>query len=353
MSYRRKSHFVVPGQVQQSSIIRLPKLEKDSVSTFSVSGVVIKVCLADMFEPTPDLSPTDNKVVMVVNSPDGALNTIWLRLNGEKGDVQKEIEYTQRVASNIPSIKNAIYFSYPREVTQWNEVFHNVAEIIEDNELENTILFVPTFGTNNRISYHDAGLGIYSGLTCAIEEPDSKLAKLKEVRIVTPYADDQETSSCRTLRHIFNMVEFHNNNNTESGKGIMCMVCMSNPCNTVLPCGHMLCIFCERKLKTELAYGDPKCMFCKQVYDQCFNCVTPSKVAFECCKPPDEEMPPQDDHGEQADQVDHTGSAFPKTDITYIPCGHTGVRCVNCENDSVTVCAICSTVIERKMKVFY
>lgn len=294
--------------------------------TIKIANVTVKAQFGDLFERTSDMLPTDMMVPAVVGILGGATHSIWVSLNGYEGETLYTDGVASRIESNIPQYPYAVVFSYPPEITEWDIVFRSIGNVLDPVNINNTILVLPTIGTNNGIDYHDSALGMMYYLCQCMEDADSNLSKVKEIRIVTPYSASQDNTSCRTLRHIFNMIDIRTKNaNTDN----TCCICYCNNAEVVLECGHyILCKMCNYKFIKAM---NSVCPICKKVYNHTYDCMAPTMAShYRCC-----------------------GNVSPiKTDITYIPCGHTSVLCKRCESDSVTVCPICETPIENKMKVY-
>lgn len=345
MSYARGSH---------SKIIVLTQLSKDAVKQFDLTledetkvpstsdtqvvpvKLPLKVCFDNLFNLEGDVT----WIPCIPNYYGGVLRGMWEQQNPETGpihgtDEQAAFKYVKKFSSQTPNVPFALFFTYPSNVVLWSEVFLEIGKLLPAESSKPVILVIPTFGTNNGITYHDSALGIFTGLRCVAETADTNYKFLREIRIITPYSEFQETSSCRTIAHLHNMIDIFNNTDIESGKGVQCALCMSTACNIVLPCGHMLtCEVCDRKLMQGLAAA---CMLCKAPYSETYKSLPVHKVpaTHKCC--------------------DSESCASRKTKLTYIPCGHTAVRCEGdegCEGDSVTVCQICNTEISRKMRVY-
>jgi hypothetical protein len=299
----------------------------------------LKIYFGDLFQPDITIEEKTCVIPCIVNIADGVLYNIWKnKNNGTVGDVLNTNTWACKVSGNVSindfiDITNAILFKYPTNITKWDEVFNHIAELIDPVTATDTILMIPTFGTNNGISYHDSALGIFTGLRFCLEN-NSVLCKLKEIHIVTPFNQDQNNSSCRTICHMFNMIDIMSSYDVSTGEGTLCSLCAINICDTVLPCGHhILCKICELKIAPN--HGKTKkCLLCKKSYQHVYNCLPPSEV--EVCHPCCAQY-----------------SIETKSQLTYIPCGHTSVMCNTCENATIKVCKICNTDIEHKLHVYH
>lgn len=330
MSYTRGS---------QSKTISLNHLPPTAEKRFSVdlgdeAKLAITVCFGDLFTPEGDV----HWIPCIPNFSDGVLSKIWNHKNPGTcviNDVEGDFKYVKKYSSKSANIPCALFFTYPHRVIDWNEVFLEMGKLLPTMTDKSVILVVPTFGTNNGITYHDSALGIFTGFRCAVDASGSNYKTISEIRIITPYSDNQNNSSCRTIAHLFNMIDIFNNTDIESGRGVQCSLCMSIACNIVLPCGHMLtCEVCERRL----TYGGVRtCMLCKAPYTETYKSLPVCKVpvTHKCC--------------ESVSCQSH------KTRLTYVPCGHTAVRCEGdegCESESMKTYQICETEITKKLRVY-
>ncbi|VBB18149.1 E3 ubiquitin-protein ligase [Yasminevirus sp. GU-2018] len=323
-----------------SNIIALPTLSSNAekIFQFTLAGagadsspLSLKVCFGDLFVP-----PVGVKwIPCIPHFRDGVLYRVWMQKNPGSKQVSAHGGYVAKFSSETENIPFTFMFNYPGRVVEWDVVFREVINSLSAECPENTILVFPTFGTNNGISYYDSAFGIFAGLRCVVESSTFigvVLKNVKEIRVITPYSDNQANTSCRTIAHMFNMIDIFNNTDIESGKGVQCTLCMATACNIVLPCGHMLtCEMCERRL---MHTGTKKCMLCKAPYSVKYRSLPVQKAPTDhkCC--------------DRADCVDH------RSKLTYIPCGHTSVLCESAESDSVTSCKICNKTIEHKLRVY-
>lgn len=314
MSYSRHN---INGEMKMN----LPSLAPTAEKTLVIGETTVRVGFGDLF--TPESTDPNHWVPCIVNMKDGILYKIWGHKNGSI-HITKVQDGFYKVGSKVPGIPYGLMFNYKSDFLTWHEVFEGMAKLMEPND----VMVVPTFGTNNSIKFHDSAFGILMGIRACLENEESELHKLKEIRIVTPYSHDQETTSSRTIRHMFNMIDIMNQS-VDSENGKLCIVCMTRPRDIILPCNHMLiCKYCEMKFAF-VTHGPSLCVLCKQSYNTKLDCFPLSSPEYECCD-----------------------SSNEKTELTYIPCGHTSILCADCESDAVNECPVCKTKIEKKQKIY-
>jgi len=338
-----------------NNIINLETLcsEFETTIKFTNESPIIRVMFGDLFKPFEKTknnvfeTTTDNikgAYLCVPNFLGGYLKNIMTKMNGpDIYDIDPDQNISaHKVKSNLPDIINFVLFRYNDKISEWHNTFIDIGKALGSNIPEKSVLVIPTFGTNNNISFYDSALGIFTGLRYALMDSDSPFNKLREIRIVTPYNIDQINTSCRTIAQISNMINIYNkslirssenrsseNRSCEISENLLCLLCTISPRNIILPCGHMiLCEICERTL---LEKNENCCIMCRKPYTQSYKCLPITDVSIAC-----------------SDILDN----HPRTGLTYVPCGHTNVLCTGCENDNIVYCDKCTTHIDAKLKVY-
>ena len=278
----------------------------------------------DIFKLTP------NKKILCISNYVGGflLNKIKPFLENKISDNNENELWSVKDSYEDKNTSFIILFKYSKNITEWDEVFDSISSLIHSHikdEIKNIELIFPTFGTNNGITFHDSAFGIFYGLKSLSDIPEHPITQFKEVKIITPFSENQKDNSCRTICHILNMVEMFEVSKLISNF-MVCMLCLENPCTVILPCGHaILCQFCNKKLK------EYKCIVCKSPYKEFYECNPPTKVDCLCSK----------ENHEKHSQ------------ITYIPCGHTNVLCDSCEkNNKSKECKFCSKKIIKSIHIW-
>jgi len=272
---------------------------------------------------------------------------MWDASNSDENEIIK-IQKKYKIEIHATTHRNTpfcILFKYSYKVGEWNELFECIFamlyKLLKDNINKYDLIF-PTFGTNNGISFHDCAFGLYYGLSYFQKIPEHPISKFKTVKVITPYSENKQSTSCRTILHIFNMIDMQEKSAKSSLK---CMACLDNPSTIIFPCGHaILCHSCNKKLLTQ---GVKTCIVCKTLINKYYESIAPTKVACLC-------------------HIDNKASASAKdskcdkkeSEITYIPCGHTNVLCVSCENKNKdkdkakTTCKLCNEEIHKKIHIY-
>ena len=323
-----------------SSLNKVYVFVNESDEIKSDDNISLRLQFGDLFSAANDVS----WIPMIPDFPDGILHRMLKSKNGGVIELDGErvshdrATYAQRVKSSIPGIPYAIVFNYSTSILDWNKVFECAIKVLKYDGLAHPpVLITPAFGTNNGFTFHDSALGIFSAIrsvSMAVLNDRATFGALKEIRVLTPYSPDQANSSCRTIAQLSRMIDIfcYTNANTREDK---CLICTSNVCNVVLPCGHMfMCDICEIGYRrSSTMHGSILCMLCKKPYNEVYK--SSSLIRMDplnrCC---------------DSDQ------SVAMTNMTYIPCGHTGVRCTSCEKDEIEECRICNSKIEKKLKVF-
>ena len=300
------------------------------------------------------LKPKDTKHILCVPAfADGFLfKSIQKNLVSKQEIVlDNELEaYQKKNSIQIFSSANEncsfiVLFKYSRNITEWNEIFDCIGSMLSmllKDDIQNYDLYFPTFGTNNGITFHDTAFGIFYGLSFVQSIPEHPITKFKGVKVITPYSQNIQNTSCRTMLHIFNMFDTYAKSKDST---LSCMLCLDSPSTIILPCGHaILCQPCNKKL---LSHGNNACIVCKTPFAKFFESVAPTKVQCVCHK--QEEYASASASADNQDSDKHNEKV---SEMTYIPCGHTDVLCATCENPSIINCKFCGEKVNKKIHIY-
>jgi acetone carboxylase gamma subunit len=277
------------------------------------------------------------------NGISGILHQKWMALNKEsKPILGAEQDLVIPYSSQTENIPWAMFFKYWMYITAWDETFRAIAGMLRQMKIpsekllerkqKKIILAVPVFGTNLGITFRDAAIGLLFAIRST-----STIFPVDEIHIITPYSTEQSMTSCRTLVHLFNMIAVI----PDRGRFIVeptaprCVLCQAVQCDVVLACGHMFaCKRCEKQLT--FYRGKRKCLICREQYDHVFEAPDSLRMVvrdYQCC-------------------LETKTQRQPDSGITYIPCGHTDVRCIECETDDAPmICELCGIGIRHKIVV--
>jgi hypothetical protein len=164
------------------------------------------------------------------------------------------IQGIYRVRSVLPGVLCGVLFSYEERLeTNWYKIFETAATLLEPG----SILVIPTIGTNNRMDFFHSAICIWIAMRACLQNEDSALHRLAEIRVLTPWAAEANQSS-RTIQHLFNLMRLH-------GKEAYCQVCCVAKVEILLPCGHrILCEQCADRVRLE---SHSLCPFCRKPFD--------------------------------------------------------------------------------------
>ena len=115
------------------------------------------------------------------------------------------IQGIYRVRSVLPGVLCGVLFSYEERLeTNWYKIFETAATLLEPG----SILVIPTIGTNNRMDFFHSAICIWIAMRACLQNEDSALHRLAEIRVLTPWAAEANQSS-RTIQHLFNLMRLH------------------------------------------------------------------------------------------------------------------------------------------------
>lgn len=305
--------------------LELPDINQNSRKSIVVNGVEIIVMVEDIF------MCKNNSVVVIPNFNDGILFNHMIDLNTNPPDkpsiddcLKNEKIYT--IPSYIDGIKTFVLYRYDRGNHRWESDLEVIGGLCQSGDT----LVLPTLGVNNGINYHEVASRLLYGLIGCLESPQSELHKLHRIIVTTLYNPDQNNSSMRVIKHLFNLMLIHE----QSRQDLDCVICMSQKRNVIFNCGHR--ITCSRCVKDIMNSSSHMCPICKQVITSIYPCHTvidfsDKKCACSCkC----------DDKSNKSGKV-------------LIPCGHYNVFCTACEQHcSDGKCPICSEEVTAMVKLY-
>lgn len=315
--------------IAENSIMAIKNLPSSFCRShkFDDTNTNFTITFGDIFNP---VLPNDitQWIPCIPYYTDGVIYKLWKMRNGGSVELTSDLNHhATKIISNIPNIPFAFLFRYDENVGKWDETFKSILDLIPPEIANKVTLIVPTFGTNNGISFHDSAIGIFYGLKNALEQNE---LCLNSVHVITPFNNDQNYTSCRTIKHLSNMFDIIES--TEPSVKASCLVCMKNTANILLDCGHItMCEGCHARYynDSKIDESEKKCIMCKKIVSNVVQTKYPTIVKCMC------------DHLEN------------QSNICYIPCGHTGVMCLNCEDSTEnTKCDLCDTIIESKKRVY-
>jgi len=224
-----------------------------------------------------------------------------------------------RCPSALPRVPCAILFSYEdRMVTQWHRFFEEAAELADDG----AVLVVPTIGTNNRMTFFQSAICIFTAIRACLQREDSAMRRLREVRVVTPWAADALSQSTRTVQHLFNLMDLHGQENT-------CLVCCVSKVEVLLPCGHRItCEQCALSIYETM----PLCPLCRRRFEYSQIWRTPKLEDCSrrlCCEA----------NGEKEKKV-------------MVPCGCVKTCCASCAEPFPVRCPSCNALVSAYVPIF-
>lgn len=206
--------------------------------------------------------------------------------------------------SIIPNIKHVVYFDYQTLLKYPEKLFYNIFKFMSNkNILENTNLYIPTFGVNNGLRYYNVSLILYNGIKYHIHTDESLIHKLNKIIIMSPY----ENGKNKAIKYLMSLMTYYKISENEND----CLICLENKSIILLPCGHrILCYDCAKKIR----YDNNICPICRTSFNYFEECINVINVNAACC-------------------------LNDKQKTICLPCGHYNTACVSC--DTPDKCSAC------------
>lgn len=290
----------------------------------------------DLFNPEP------NTVLFIPNYIDGVLYNIYMN-NYFKDIIDQKDETTFIASSNNSNIPFSVFFQYnfweDNSIAKWYELFVTLFEYVKENSNDSSSLnlVIPTFGTNNGITYYNCAYGILFGMLRVMKNKPNLLKSFKSIKFITPYGNN---NSSRVISHIFNLIHVHKSSSrfitlssSEDSSPINeiiinpeCCVCFTNKVDTLLKCGHYICCSqCLSKME--------KCPYCKVKLDIVNECkYIIDKTDYVCC----------------INGKEKVNKIFPK-------CKHSNLYCTDCDENifiNKSICPLCNEESDEYIKFF-
>jgi len=372
-----------PTQMDSYNQARIPNISKSSESTKleSGSGLIsrpkpksqvmvlplrssdekrsiekLTFCFGDLFVPS-----NSNTIVTFPYFRGGVLFDLWEEKNGVidphrnpplfESFSLKTMDGLLITKSKTVDVDFGVAFRYKGDQTKWGLMFEELAKTICEfyqrradsspsvvsspladlSPLTQTTLVIPTIGTNNGFHFYKSAYGILFGLIKQMKNPDSFLNKFKEIRVLTPWNQDQMGTSARSISHIFALID---NNVSVVDDEKKCIACLINKAdiNCSDPFGSRI---------VNSSCGPVLCHSC--VHHVGFNCP--------CCNGTVIDVPktPRIDASEFVCCGDWDHDPNNKVKEMFNPCGHTNAVCKSCYNGMVSgnyaSCPVCHNLI--------
>lgn len=272
----------------------------------------------------PDIIILPQLVNIVIPSyPSGALYQRLRYLQPEQ-TITPIADNIKTETSILEGIHQIIHYQYNRSNNKYESDFEQMGLLCPSN----SNLVLPTFGTNNQLSFYEVASRIFYSLITSLSSESSSLKKLSNIIIATKF-DDSETnemqnySSVRVIKHLFNLINIYQLTTNEP----TCIICFDMKRNTILPCGHR--ITCTRCL-FDIMRNQGTCPICHAVIAHSYPCYTVKDASTFTCG--------------------HTI----KSGSIYIPCGHHNATCAECDQHYNTIhqCPVCQQPIITVMKLY-
>lgn len=291
----------------------LPPVTEDHVETLEIHGVKIVVMIKDIF------SIRGQSVIVIPAYRDGVLYNIMEHLNGDTpGEFISPA--IMRIPSHCEGILNFILYNYDRNQERLDDEFEEIAKVCPPG----SDLILPTFGTLNNIPFFKVASRIFYGLLTCLNKSDSFLHRLNRVIITTKFDPNQDNSSVRVIKHLFNLMAIHEKTTNEPE----CVVCCDMKRDVILNCGHR--IACARCL-LDIKRINNKCPFCDALIVKMYPCYTITDASQHVC-----------------------GEGHVKAGKIFVPCGHYNATCLECDAKDVTSgkCPVCHENIMTSLHLY-
>lgn len=242
------------------------------------------------------------------NVMDGIINGI---VNGSENYTitHSQSKHSHLVKTELERMPFIILYNY----TKSQRLETELDEIFELCPLEHNIVF-PILGINNGISFYNSAVTLFYSIIECLKNEQSKIHKCEEVHIVTLYNNDQDNSSVRAVKHLFNLINIYNKVHINE----TCTICTVSNIEIILNCGHYcMCTRCF----IDIQQHQNTCPFCR----------TPITYGYPCCSVSETNYKCQEDH-EIKKKI-------------CIPCGHVINICDGCTTSLNNKCPICSDAI--------
>lgn len=319
MAIRQKKIHLERARGPRDGMLILPDITADSTESLTIHGVKLTVVLRDIFEIK------NQSIVVIPYFADGLLfNTLKQRNKPLEGT---EITYPMSSIGAIPSYINGIarflLYRYDRTKHRLEEDFECLGQLCQLGDT----LVLPTFGTRNQVSYYDVASRIFYGLISCLTVDTSSLRRLTEIIITTPFDNDQDSSSTRVIKHLFNLMTIYEKTVNEPE----CLICQDMKRSVIFNCGHRIaCTRCVLDIS--------------KTHNVCPVCQTPITSAYPCYAVTDMSSQPC-----QCVSPDR-----PKLGHIFVPCGHYNATCSACEQQHLETrkCPICREVIMGSLNLY-
>jgi hypothetical protein len=330
----RGSHSNSPSPTPTTpniNVLKLAPSKSDDFSSITIKNTKVTACFADILIPTEKCIP-----MIPYYSNDGMLYNLFLSknksINSKYTIVNNFNNGVHRVESDIPNIPYALCFTYEEvKLQNWNIIFESAAKILNKDD----VLVIPAIGTNNNISFWQSAISIFYGITLSLDDDDSPLHKLSEIKIVSLHSTNWN-NSCRVIQHLFNLIKIRNITKDEPE----CIVCLQSKISCILPCGHrVLCRSCSVTIKR----SNSTCPICRASFLRDYDCYKiKEESTFDCCS--------------KFTTIENNESKNTKEKVSNIfaPCGHFKTCCVDCgpKFELSKNCPICEELIETYIPLF-
>jgi len=247
-------------------------------------------------------------------------------------DVVKQKSYKLYIGeTNNRNVPFSVFFIYSFNIEDWYEMFVTMFKFVIEyyekdlgKDCSQLTLLIPTFGTNNGISYANCANGILFSLLKMTKNNPDIIKAFKSIKVLTPYGNN---GSSRVISHIFNLLKIYNSTIVNvDALNPECCICMVNRVDVIFKCGHYICC-------TTCLPNLTKCPFCYVKINEndgvyrCGEIINNEK--YMCCN-----------------------SGKQKVNKAFIPCGHSNIYCVNCDSNhriDKRICPICNMKTQKYM----
>lgn len=294
----------------------LPSLKENDVVSTNLFGVELIIMIRNIFDLRDDC------VTVIPYYTDGVLYKLLKELNNANNDENypPRNNTISEIKSNIEGILKFVLYAYNRNDEKLENDFEKIASLCPNEGS----LVLPTFGALNGVMYYKIASRIFYGLISCLETEGSALRKLKRIIITTKFDENQDGSSMRVIKHLFNLITIHKKSINEPE----CLICCCMKRSVILGCGHR--IACER------------CVFdIKKTMGVCPLCKIPITILYPCYT--------------VTDMSDVScGDGHIKSGKIFVPCGHYNALCIRCEDNYIKSkkCPICSENVIACVKLF-
>lgn len=319
---------VSSSQVPDREILILPDILPSDTKTIVVNGVEITVKMGDIFDQQ-NATHGGNCSVVIPGIFGSVLYSRLMDLNGFPHQMQitHESPHLGLIRSRIPGIKRFIIYEYDWRKYRLEDDLIRMARMSEPGDT----LILPTLGVNNGVDYSKVADRLFYGIIDGLSMPDSSLGQLSQVVITTLFDPDQDHSSTRVIKHLFNLMNIYIYQNQLNQPE--CIICQTMKQNIIFGCGHR--IICQHCLQDFLAQNNHLCPICRAPIRQTYPCY----LVY--------------DHSEQVCSYCHQSPlTHAKSGEIFLPCGHYNVACRGCSPSVPSSCPVCSQTIIIKLKLY-